>query len=68
MKMISIAAGLISTMLLPIATFAHPGHGETDGYTIIHYFTEPVHVIATLLSVGVIGLSFRVFRKKREQA
>ena len=26
--------------------FAHEGHGHTDGYTIIHYLTEPVHAFA----------------------
>ena len=28
------------------AVFAHEGHGHTDGYTIIHYLTEPVHALA----------------------
>jgi hypothetical protein len=33
---------------LPILAFAHPGHGGSDGYTIIHYFSEPQHAIISL--------------------
>jgi hypothetical protein len=36
-----------AAVLLPLITMAHPGHGGTDGYTIIHYFTEPQHAIIT---------------------
>ena len=37
--------------------FAHPGHGETDGFTITHYFTEPVHATVTVMAtVAVIAL------------
>lgn len=43
MKKILIAASLLT----PFISFAHPGHGETGDYTIIHYFTEPQHAILT---------------------
>ena len=33
---------------LPFLVFAHPGHGGSDGYTIIHYFSEPQHAIISL--------------------
>jgi hypothetical protein len=49
-KYISLSAGLLLASL-PLATFAHPGHGETDGYTIIHYFVEPAHAVVTVLAV-----------------
>lgn len=35
-------------MLLPLSLSAHPGHGDTDGFSILHYFTEPVHAITTV--------------------
>ncbi len=38
--------------ILPFVAFAHPGHGGTDGYTIIHYFSEPQHA---LISFGVMA-------------
>jgi len=43
MKKVLIAASL----LIPFIGFAHDGHGETSGFTIIHYFVEPSHAIYT---------------------
>ncbi|HVZ26150.1 MAG TPA: hypothetical protein VG842_08855 [Sediminibacterium sp.] len=48
---------------VPAIAWAHPGHGVTDGYTIIHYFTEPQHAVFTL---GIIGLgAFIMVRELR---
>lgn len=65
MKKIAIALSLFATLVAPLITLAHPGHGETDGYTIIHYFVEPMHAVATF---GVLIAAFayiRYTRKKR---
>ncbi|MEI7473093.1 MAG: hypothetical protein WCJ85_12605 [Chitinophagaceae bacterium] len=40
-------------LFLPVITMAHPGHGETGGFTITHYFLEPVHAV---ISIGVLAL------------
>jgi len=51
-------------------TLAHPGHGDTDGYTIIHYITEPVHAFVWLASLFVIVMFLRSyirFGKKEEK-
>lgn len=38
---------IIFSCCIPAGTvYAHEGHGHTDGYTIIHYLTEPVHALA----------------------
>ncbi len=51
-------------LLLPALTWAHPGHGETDGYTITHYFTEPQHAIITL---GVLtAITVFIIRERRK--
>lgn len=49
-------ASVLTFAVLPGSLFAHPGHGETDGYTIIHYFTEPDHAVYTVsaLIVGIV--------------
>jgi hydrogenase/urease accessory protein HupE len=47
-----------------ISSFAHEGHGHTDGFTIKHYFTEPEHIIPVLLAAGVAVVLFRYFKKK----
>ena len=44
---------------LPEMMLAHPGHGDHshDGWSIIHYFTQPEHAlvsIAIVLSLAVV--------------
>jgi hypothetical protein len=51
---------------LPIITFAHPGHGGSDGYTIIHYFSEPQHALISLgIMVAAIVLIVRERNKRK---
>jgi hypothetical protein len=56
----------LSGLLLPFAGMAHPGHGETGGFTIIHYFTEPVHAIFSIGLVVATVLYIRLQDKKRQ--
>lgn len=51
--------------LLPFISNAHPGHGETEGFTITHYFTEPQHLVFILLTLAVV--IFFLGRKKEVQ-
>lgn len=46
------------------ALFAHPGHGETEGFTITHYFTEPVHAVVTVLAVVGVLVLVTALRKR----
>lgn len=51
---------------LPFLAFAHPGHGGTDGYTIIHYFSEPQHALISIaVMAGAIVLIVRERNKKK---
>ncbi len=34
--------------MIPLLAMAHPGHGDHEEFTIIHYFTQPEHVVAIL--------------------
>lgn len=52
MKKVISAIGAI----LPLAAAAHPGHGSTDGYTIIHYMKEPQHIVLGVLIIGFVVL------------
>lgn len=64
MKKIVSALSLFA--MIPAIVSAHPGHGGTDGYTIIHYFTEPVHAVA--LGVVMIAAFFYVrYAMKKNQ-
>ena len=37
----------------PALALAHPGHGHTDPNGLLHYLTEPVHVVQILAAAGV---------------
>jgi uncharacterized BrkB/YihY/UPF0761 family membrane protein len=42
---------LFVSVSIPILVTAHPEHGGDEGdhgFTIIHYFTQPVHLIITI--------------------
>ena len=57
----------ISSLLaasLPLVAFAHPGHGGTDGYTIIHYFSEPQHAF---ISLGVMAAAIVLIVRERNK-
>jgi fumarate reductase subunit C len=61
-----IVALVFFVLCMPLVSLAHPGHGETGGFTITHYFTEPVHVIVSL--VALVGVIFYArYLKKSEQ-
>ena len=62
MKRRDLLAGLAAAP----AIFAHPGHGETEGFSIIHYFTEPVHATVTLLAIGAALVFF--YRRSKQRA
>jgi len=65
MKKINLALKTGLIMLLPFTGMAHPGHGETEGYTITHYFTEPVHAtVSVILLAGVLFTVSYLRRKK----
>lgn len=58
-KIVSLLAVLFSATY----TFAHPGHGATDGYTITHYFVEPEHVLAIAAGLGLVLYGAKRFWK-----
>jgi hypothetical protein len=67
MKKISLALQTGLGMLLPFAGMAHPGHGETEGFSIIHYFGEPVHATATAGLLAAIMFTVSYIRRKKGQ-
>lgn len=62
---------LFLASLLPFISNAHPGHGETEGFTITHYFAEPEHLVFILLALAVVifflGRSKEVHDAKKEK-
>ncbi len=60
-----IAACSFFILMIPFAGVAHPGHGETGGFTIIHYFTEPLHIFAWLSVLIAIAVFIQYKHKQR---
>ena len=71
MKKIAIKLASLMAMLSPLTLWAHPGHGGHDhegGYTIIHYFTQPVHAIVSLTVLAITVILIRNLRRKNQKA
>ena len=54
--------------LIPVAVMSHPGHGETEGFTITHYLVEPIHVIATIGILFFVVVIVKWFKRKRKMS
>ena len=70
MKHLIYFISVLFLIAIPNLTFAHPGHGDHthDGFSIIHYFTEPEHGLVTigiLVSISVaLYYKYQTNRKK----
>ncbi len=70
MKLLKFFVSVIFLIAAPIMAFSHPGHGDHthDGFSIIHYFTEPEHGLVTigiLVSIAVVlYYKYQANRKK----
>ncbi len=64
-KYVAVFAGLF-VLCLPLISMAHPGHGEYGGYTITHYFSEPMHAIVTAVVLFLVIVFIRNLRRKRQ--
>jgi len=60
----------LSTLLalLPLAAFAHEGHGHSGGYTIIHYLTEPLHVVTALVVFAGLIVLYKSLKRQGKKA
>ena len=47
---------------------AHPGHGQTDGFSPWHFIMEPVHLIPTFIVAAVVVIvGVLLWRKRKER-
>jgi len=55
--------------LMSFVTMAHPGHGDDEGFTIKHYFTQPEHIVFTLAALVLFAfmLGRKSFAKNKEE-
>jgi len=65
-KQVIVILSLFTVLCMPLISLAHPGHGETDGYTIIHYFIEPMHAVFTYsILLGAVAYIFYTRKSKQ---
>lgn len=65
MKKVITALSLL-LMVFPFIVWAHPGHGETEGFTITHYIVEPAHAIISIAIVTALVVYIRHLNRKRQ--
>ena len=60
MKLVNLFLSVLLFIMIPVGLFAHPGHGDHmhDGFSIIHYFTEPEHGLVTIGILVSIAVAF----------
>jgi hypothetical protein len=71
MKQYIKAAAALLMLTLPLITFAHPGHDHAEGdqgFTIIHYFTSPAHVITSVAVIAAVIGIVRAIRIRNQKA
>lgn len=50
-----------------VLAFAHPGHGDTDPDSWVHYLTEPVHVIGLVAAIAIVLVAILGLRALRQR-
>ena len=47
--------------------FAHPGHGTSDGNSLMHYLSEPLHaaILASIVIIIATSATWMIMRKKK---
>jgi hypothetical protein len=60
---------ILSSLLLVVPTIlmAHPGHGETEGFTITHYFTEVQHVLISIALISITAVTVWYIKNRKKQ-
>jgi len=65
--MIKLSIAVFASILTPFIGFAHDGHGQTNGFTITHYFVEPQHALFTwcfLVGAFILVSHYRLKKKR----
>ena len=57
---LKVALSLIA--LLPLCAMGHDGHGSSHAHSLLHYLTEPLHIIPVAVVMAV-GLA--IWRRKK---
>lgn len=65
---------VILLFTIPKATlFAHPGHGDSAGHSLLHYLTEPMHAmvfgaVVLMIAISSTWLILKMKKRAKERA
>ena len=66
-------AAILIYIFNPTTLFAHPGHGDSAGHSLLHYLTEPMHAmvfgaVVLMIAMSSIWLILRIKKRAEERA
>ena len=60
---------MLKVSLITIASLAvHPGHGTGDGFSLLHYLTEPIHLLGGVAVLQCVVLTVAFVRRRARAA
>ena len=59
---------LTITMLLPLTTYAHPGHGASDGTSWLHYLGSAIHLGVGLMLFLLLLASVAYYKRQSKES
>ncbi|GEM_PF-977706 len=64
---ISLITSVLFFIISAVSLMAHPGHGTTDGHSLIHYLTEPMHatVLVAVFIMIAASITWMILKKKK---
>lgn len=62
-----VLSAILVTLASAAQVLAHPGHGITEGSSLVHFLTEPVHVISFIAVVAVGAIVVLWYRAKKKK-
>lgn len=63
----NVLAILCLCLLLPMLSIAHPGHGSDEGFSIIHYMLEPIHLLVSLIVIAATVYAIIAMNRNRKE-
>jgi hypothetical protein len=60
-------AFILFVSCMPLVSLAHPGHGDTEGFSITHYIVEPIHLLVSITVLSAVALYIRHLSRNRKK-
>ncbi|MCA1801733.1 MAG: hypothetical protein LC662_04650 [Rhodothermaceae bacterium] len=64
---LTVLSAILVTLTFAAPVLAHPGHGITEGNSLVHFLTEPVHIISFIAVVAVSTIAVLWYRARKKK-